>query len=298
MSDNTSVSAAPSTPQANPIPTPTPQGDSKSIQFDTSSVQGDIASNRSQLASPSKASPTANFDSSSVKLTPEKGKEEEGGEEEDVEEGAGEPPRFNDVEKSLLSTGFKSFMKKKLPDVITVEDAITVFRGSQFVFCGDDVRKLNKEMNGGKPTMDEEMFFKIISKVHCATEEEMQASFDVVELDEKNKELVDVPKLRTLLLSDGERLDIDEWDRFNLEIIPPPPENKKKKKKKMTVKKKLKKGEVEKPLPPPKVPESYFREIMPTLVVEVKLPEGFEEHMNRKKKKKSKKTGGKKKSKK
>lgn len=231
----------------------------------------------------------------SVKLTPEKEKtkEEDAPAPEAAEDdwsGPRIPQRFNDVEKSLLTTGFRAFIKKKLPDVITLEDAIVVFRGCQFVFCAEDMRQLNKEMNGGKPTIDEETFFKVISKVHCATEEEIQACFDVVELEQDNKDLVDVPRLRTLLMSDGEKLDIDEWELFNLEIIPPPPpeDPRKKKKRRIVVKKKLRPGEVEKPPPPPKVPESYFRNIMPQLVVEIKMPEWMEAKLAKKNKKKGK----------
>lgn len=280
-----------------------------STSSDSSSVQSDSISTNSQLlpSSPSlNAKPQSSVTSLNAKTqsstttalqttlttttktkssaliagSSENGKEEEiyeGGDDEEGDDGPREPPRFNDVEKSLLSSGFKAFIKKKLPDVITIEDAITVFRGCQFVFCAEDFYKFNKELNAGKTTIDEDTFFRVISKIHCATEEEIQNCFDVVEVQQENKELVDVPKLRRLMMSDGERLNLPEWELFNLEIIPPPPpeDPKKKKMRRLMIKKKLKKGEVEKPPPPAKVPESYFRTIVPQLAVEVKLPEGL-----------------------
>ena len=77
---------------------------------------------------------------------------------------------------------------------------------------------------------------------------------------------VDLPALRLLLLTEGERLTSQEYDALLRELLPPPPPEDPKKKKKKEAKKK--KGEPDEPPPPPELTLSRFVDYMPKKKIE------------------------------
>ncbi|KAA6380255.1 MAG: hypothetical protein EZS28_024215, partial [Streblomastix strix] len=146
-----------------------------------------------------------------------------------------EPPRerFTIVMKTELSNMFKLFTKKKTPDQLSLQDAVLAMRAAGFVFCATDVYKLNKEINEGSEVVHLDEFIKIISTIPLANDEEIEASFDVVEPIEGEVANVDLEKFKCMMLSEGEKFTQAEYDDLIKEIEPQrPPEDPKKKKKK------------------------------------------------------------------
>ncbi|KAA6393281.1 MAG: hypothetical protein EZS28_011190 [Streblomastix strix] len=146
-----------------------------------------------------------------------------------------EPPRdrFTIVMKTQLSNMFQLFTKKKTPDQLSLQEAVLAIQAAGFVFCATDVYKLNKEINESIEIVHLDEIIKIISTIPLADDEEIEASFDVVEPIEGEVANVDLEKFKCMILSEGEKFTQAEYDDLIKEIEPRrPPEDPKKKKKK------------------------------------------------------------------
>ncbi|KAH7814822.1 uncharacterized protein MONOS_11385 [Monocercomonoides exilis] len=141
-------------------------------------------------------------------------------------------PKLTEAQINELTATYKLFIKKKEPNFITIDDAITALRSLGYIFLAGDVHNVNAELNHGSPQVNEEMFIQIASSIQFADEEEINESFQLLPKEDGAPENVDKAALRTLLMSEGEKLTVAEYDLLMREIMPPPPEEDPKKKKK------------------------------------------------------------------
>ncbi|KAK2951613.1 hypothetical protein BLNAU_13497 [Blattamonas nauphoetae] len=147
-------------------------------------------------------------------------------------------PRFSQNQINELTNTYNLYIKKKIPDIITYQDAVTAMRAAGYLVLDKDVRKANQEFNDGGDMVSLDVFLKIISTIPIVQPDEIDTAMDIVPREDEDPKNVDLQKLRTILLTEGERMTIEECDHLFREIIPPPPPEDPKKKKKPVKKKK------------------------------------------------------------